>query len=223
MRRWEQQHNIKWILKRRQWQPAPVLLPGNSHGRRRLLDCSPWGHEESDTTERLHFHFSPSCIGEDNGNPLQCSCLENPRDGGAWWAAVYGIAQSRTWLKRLSSSSKGNQPWIFTERTEADGPILWLPDVKSWLTGKDPDAGKDWGQKEKGATEDEIAGWHHRLNGLEFKQTPGNSERQGSLMCCSPRSSTENQTWLRNWTTLVGPEGEGDLLLEVVLDCVKFL
>ena len=69
------------------------------------MGCSPWGCEESDTAERLHFHFSLSCIGEGNGNPLQCSCLENPRDGGAWWAAVYGIAQSRTRLKRLSSSS----------------------------------------------------------------------------------------------------------------------
>ena len=64
-----------------------------------------WGHEESDTTERLHFHFSLSCIGEGNGNPLQCSCLENPRDWGARWAAVYGVAQSQTRLKRLSSSS----------------------------------------------------------------------------------------------------------------------
>ena len=65
----------------------------------------PWGLEELDTTERLHFHFSLSYIGEGNGNPLQCSCLENPRDGGAWWAAVYGVAQSQTWLKWLSSSS----------------------------------------------------------------------------------------------------------------------
>ena len=89
---------------RRQWHPTPVLLPGKSHGRRSLVGCSPWGHEESDTTERLHFHFSLSCIGGGNGNPLQCSCLENPRDSGAWWAAVYGIAQSRTRLKRLSSS-----------------------------------------------------------------------------------------------------------------------
>ena len=89
---------------RRQWHPAPVLLPGKSHGRRSLVGCSPWGREESDTTERLHFHFSLSCIGEGNGNPLQCSCLENPRDGGAWWAAVHWVAQSRTRLKRLSSS-----------------------------------------------------------------------------------------------------------------------
>ena len=68
------------------------------------MGYSPQGREESDTTERLHFHFSLSCIGEGNGNPLQCSCLENPRDGGAWWAAVYGVAQSRTRLKRLGSS-----------------------------------------------------------------------------------------------------------------------
>ena len=80
----------------------PVLLPGKSHGRRSLVGCSPWGREESDTTERLHFHFSLSCIGEGNGNPLQCSRLENPWDGGAWWAAVHGVAQSRTQLKQLS-------------------------------------------------------------------------------------------------------------------------
>ena len=69
-----------------------------------LVGCSPWGREELDTTERLHFHFSLSCIGEGNGNPLQCSCLENPRDGEAWWAAIYGVTQSRTGLKWLSSS-----------------------------------------------------------------------------------------------------------------------
>ena len=76
-----------------------------SHWWKSLVGCSPWGHEESDTTERLHFHFSLSRIGEGNGNPLQCSCLENPRDGGAWWAAVYGVAQSQTRLKLLGSSS----------------------------------------------------------------------------------------------------------------------
>ena len=68
------------------------------------MGCGPWGRKELDTTERLPFHFSLPCIGEGNGNPLQCSCLENPRDRGAWWAAVYGVAQSRTRLKRLSSS-----------------------------------------------------------------------------------------------------------------------
>ena len=75
---------------------------------RSLVGCSPWGHEELDSTEQLHFHFSLSCIGEGNGNPPQCSCLENPRDGGAWWASVYGVAQSQTWLKRLSSSSSSS-------------------------------------------------------------------------------------------------------------------
>ena len=87
---------------------TPVLLPGKPHGWRSLVDCSPWGRWELDTTQWLHFHFSLLCIGEGNGNPLQCSCLENPRDSGAWWAAVYGVAQSRTRLKRLSSSSSSS-------------------------------------------------------------------------------------------------------------------
>ena len=69
------------------------------------MGCSPWGREESDTTEQLHFHFPLSCIGEENGNPLQCSCLENPRDGGAWWAAIHGVTQSQTRLKLLDSNS----------------------------------------------------------------------------------------------------------------------
>ena len=83
---------------------------------------------------------------------------------------------------------KGNQPWIFILRTdaEAEAPILWPPDEKSWLIGEDPDAGKDWGQEEKGATEDEMVGWHHQLNGHEFEQTLGDGEGQGSLVCCSP-------------------------------------
>ena len=88
-----------WSPWRRRWHPTPVLLPGKSHGRRSLVGYSPWGLEESDTTERLHFHFSFSCTEEGNGNPLQCSCLENPVDEGAWWAAAYGVARSRTRLK----------------------------------------------------------------------------------------------------------------------------
>ena len=90
-------------LRRRQPHPTPVLLPGKSHGQRSLVGCSPWGRWESDTTEGFPFHFPLSCIGEGNGSPLQYSCLENPRDGGAWWAAIYGVAQSRTWLTWLSS------------------------------------------------------------------------------------------------------------------------
>ena len=79
------------------WQPTPVLLPGKFHGWRSVVGCSRWGRKESDTTGRLHF-LSIAPFGEGIGNPLQCSCLENPRDGGAWWAAVYGVAKSRTRL-----------------------------------------------------------------------------------------------------------------------------
>ena len=91
---------------------------------------------------------------------------------------------------------KGNQLWIFIGRTdaEAEAPILWPPDAKSWLTGKDPDAGKDWGQEEKQATEDEMVGWHHQLNGHEFEQTLGDRKRQGSLACCSPLGCKELDT-----------------------------
>ena len=95
---------------------------------------------------------------------------------------------------------KGNQPWIFIGKTdaEAEAPILWLPDEKIWLTGKDPDAGKDWRQKEKGSAEDEMDEWHRRLNGHEFDQTLGDSEGQGSLACCSPWRYKELDTvkWL---------------------------
>ena len=95
---------------------------------------------------------------------------------------------------------KGNPPWIFIERTdaEAEAPILWPPDVKSWLIRKDPDAGKDWRQEEKGTTENEMVGWHHWLSGHEFEQTLGDGEVQGSLACCGPWG------WQRvrhDWTT----------------------
>ena len=98
---------------------------------------------------------------------------------------------------------KGNQPWIFIGKTdaEAEASILWSPDADSQLTGKDPDAGKDWRQEERGMTEDEMAGWHHWLNGLEFEQTLGDREGQGSLMCCSPWGSKKSEQ-LSDWTTL---------------------
>ena len=109
------------------WGPVsgtPILLPGKSHGWRSLVGYSPWGRVESDTTERLHSQFSLSCIGEGNGNPLQCSCLENPRDGGAWWAAVYGVAQSWMQLKRLSCCCcyKQPRPPLQSEGSTADVP-----------------------------------------------------------------------------------------------------
>ena len=108
---------------RRQWHPTPVLVPGKSHGWRSLGGCSPWGHEESDTTEWLHFHFSVSCIGEGNGNPLQCSCLNNPRDGVAWWADVYAVAQSWTWLNWLSSSSSSHPYKVFCRLGFGSDPV----------------------------------------------------------------------------------------------------
>ena len=97
---------------------------------------------------------------EGNGTPLQYSCLENPMDGGAWWAAVHGVTKSRTRLKRLSSSSS-RVVVIGRTDTKAEAPILWPPDVKSLLIGKDPDAGKDRKQEEKWMTEDKMVGWHH--------------------------------------------------------------
>ena len=106
--------------------PTPILLSGKSHGWSSLVGCSPWGHWESDTTERLHFYFSLSCIGEGNGNPLQYTCLENPRDGGAWWAAVYGVAQSRTRLTWLSSSIWPTVGWIHRSGTmDMEEPQIW--------------------------------------------------------------------------------------------------
>ena len=91
---------------------------------------------------------------------------------------------------------KGNQPWIFIGKTYPEAPILWPANAKSWLIGKDPDAGKDWGQEEKGMTEDETVGWHHWLNRHKFEQTPGDSEGQGSLECCSSWGCKESDmTW----------------------------
>ena len=100
-------------------------------------------------------------------------------------------------------SPKGNQSWILIGRSdaEAETPILWPPDIKNWLIWKDPDAGNDWGWEEKGTTEDEMAGWHHRLNGHEFGWTPGFGDGRGGLACCSPAGPKElDMTERLNWT-----------------------
>ena len=114
--------------------PTPALLPGRSHGRRSLVGCSPWGRWELDTTQWLHIQFSLSCLGEGNGNPLQCSCLENPRDGGAQWAAVSGVTQSRTRLKWLSSSSMliltFFRMWFNLQQQQKGNVIL----VRMWIS-----------------------------------------------------------------------------------------
>ena len=149
-------------------QPTPVLLSGKFCGRRSLVGCSQWRHEESDTTERLHFHFSLLCIGEGNGNPFQCSCLENPRDGGAWWAAVYGVAQSQTQLKRLSSSSR-----LFYSRASLVAqrlkrlPPMWETQVQS-LGREDP-------LEEEMATHSSVLAWR-----IPWTGEPGGLQSMGS-------------------------------------------
>ena len=145
-----------WVGKipwRRKLQPTPVLLPGKSHGRRSLVGCRPWGLEESDTTEQLPFHFSLSRIGEGDGNPLQCSCLENPRDGRAWRAAIYGGAQSQTQLKWLSSSSS----IYFKKKVELETGVCW---VSSFFLCK-----KDKNQ----FTNDYIRRWVNEYTDISFK------------------------------------------------------
>ena len=112
-----------------------------------------------------------------------------------FWTVLEQTLESPLDCKEIHPvNPKGNQPWTFTGRTVAEALILWPPDAKSWLTGKDPDSGKDWGQEEEKVTEDEMIGWHHRLNGHEFEQTLGDSEGQGNLACCSPWGCKESDT-----------------------------
>ena len=122
-------------------------------------------------------------VGEDSWEPLDCKEIKpvNP---------------------------KGNQPWIFIGRTDAEAPILWLPEVKNWLIRKDPDVGKDWRQEEKGMTEDEMVGWHHRLYGHEFEQALRVGDGQSKLVCCSPWGCKElGHNWATelNWTIYMVP------------------
>ena len=120
---------------------------------------------------------------------------------------------------------KGNQPWIFIGWTDAEAPKLWPPDAKSWLTGKDRDSGKDWRQEEKGMTEDEMVGCQHWLNGLEFEQTQGDSEEQGSLACCSPWGckASDMTHWLNTsclrlmWTKRLSNSGSAGSLVPLLL------
>ena len=100
---------------------------------------------------------------------------------------------------KTNFNPKGNQSWLFIGRTDAEAPILWPPDAKNLLVGKDPDAGKDWRQEEKGTTEDEMVGWHHRLDGHEFEQAPGVGDGQGSLACYSPWDHKET---CLNWNEM---------------------
>ena len=125
-----------------------------------------------------------------------------------WTVVLEKTLQSPLDYKEIQPvNPKGNQSWIFIGRTdaEAETPILWPPDAKNWLLGKEPDAGKDWRQEEKGITEDETVEWHCRINGPKFEEAPGVGDRQGSLVCCWPWGGKESDvTELLNWlrTTL---------------------
>ena len=126
-----------------------------------------------------------------------------PKNWCFWTAVLETLESPLDSKKNKPVNPKGNQSWIFIGRTdaEAEAPILWPPDVKNWLTGKDPDAGKDWRREEKRTTEDEMIGWHHRLDEHEFEQALGVSDGQGNLACCSPSGHKESDMteWL-NWT-----------------------
>ena len=131
-----------------------------------------------------------------------------PKNWSFWTVVLEKTLESLLDSKEIKSvNPKGSQLWIFLGRndSEAEAPIHWSPDTKSQLIGKDPDAGKDWGREEKGTTEDEMVGWHHRLNGHEFEQTLGDGEGQRSLTCCSPWSHKESdKTYPLNndWTSV---------------------
>ena len=126
-----------------------------------------------------------------------------PKNWCFWTVVLEKTLESPLDCKEIQPvNPKGNQPWIFIKRTdvEAEAPILWPPDAKSWLIRKDPDAEKDWRQEKKGTTEDEMVGWHHWLDGHEFEQAPGNGEGQRRLACRSPWV-TKSRTRLSDWTT----------------------
>ena len=124
-----------------------------------------------------------------------------PKNWCFWTVVLEKTLESPLDYKEIQPvNPKRNQSWIFTGRTDAEAPILWPPDVKNWLTGKDPDSGKDWRQ-EKGTTKDKMVGWYHLLNGHEFEQALGFGDGQGSLACCSPWGRVaKSQTWLSDWT-----------------------
>ena len=175
--------------------------------------------------DRLEFE---QALGVGNGQGVWCAAVHGVTKSQTWlsnWTELYGweLDHKQGWVpknwcfwtvvseKTLENpfdckeiklvNPKENQSWIFIGRTDAEpeAPILWPPDLKSWLTGKDPNAGEDWRQ-EKGKTEDEMVGWHHWLNGHELEQAPEDGEGQGSLACCSPRVCKESDMW-HDWAT----------------------
>ena len=155
---------IPWGIWRREWLPTLLFLLGAFHELRSLVGYSPWGLKESNTTEWLTF----SLIFE---KWLDYKESWAPKNWCFWIVVLEKILENPLDSKIKSVNPKGNQPWLFIGRTgdEAETPMLWPPDMKNWLFGRDPDAGRDWRQEEKGMTEDEMVGWHHWLNGHEFE------------------------------------------------------
>ena len=137
---------------------------------------------------------------------LDCDESWAPNNWCFWTVVLEKTLESPLDFKKVQPvHPKGDQSWVFTGRTdaEAETPILWPPHAKSWLIRKDPDAGRDWGQEEKGTTEDEMAGWHHQLDGRGFGWTPGVGDGQGDLACCNSWGRKESDTTERlNWTEL---------------------
>ena len=158
--------------------------------------------------QRLHFaNKGPSSQGSgfSSGHvwmwELDCEESWAPKNWCFWTVVLEKTLESPLDRKEIKSlNCKGNQPWIFIGKTDAEAPIFWPPDVKCQLIGKEPNSGKDWGQEEKGMTEDEMVGWHHWLNEYEFEQTPGDNGGQRNLMCCSPWGCKESDT--TKWLTL---------------------
>ena len=153
-----------------------------------------------------------------------------PKSWYFWTVVLEKTLESPLDCKKIKPvNPKGNQSWIFIGRTdaEADTQILWTPDVKNRLIGKDPDVGKDWRQEEKGTTEDKMVGWHHRLDGHEFEQAPGTGDGQGSLACYSPWSHRVGHDWVTelNWTyPILGNIGKNTKslnLLPYILLCFR--
>ena len=208
---------ITW---RRKWQPTPVFLLVESHGRRSLASYSPWGRKQLDTTWRLtHFaNKGPSSQGYGFSSGLvwmwELDCEENwaPKNWCLWTLVLEKTLESPLDCKEIQLvHSEEDQPWDFFGRNDAkaETPVLWPPHAKSWLIGKYSDAGTDWGQEEKGMTEDEMAGWHHWLDGRESEWTPGVGDGQGGLICCDSWGRKESDM-TDNWTELnIGDYGYG--------------
>ena len=251
---------------RRECQPTPVFLLGESPRQRSLAGYSLRGRKESDTTEQVSIHTSNTCLHSccqrkcklqqiqvtespltimtptltwllPEGTPVSLLCqpfalllpthyvpqivacsthksicnllncyikkAERPKNWCFWTVVLEKTLESPLDCKEIQPVHPKDQSWVFTGRTdvEAETPILWPPDAKSWLIWKDPDAGKDWGQEEKGMTEDEMVGWYRRLNGREFGWTLGVGDGQGGLACCGTWGHKESDTTERlNWT-----------------------